>query len=290
MNASATAMPLPLDVRLMAWATGLLGWVFVALLLGAAGLWAVRHPVWTVRAIEVQGDLRHQNEVTFRAHLASRLRGSFLTLDLAEVQRVFQAVPWVRAVVVEREFPNRIRVTVEEHQAVAWWGQAGGTRLVNRQGEVFETGVEDDDTDALPEWAGPEGQSARVQAVYGALRPLFQGLDLDLDRLELTGQGSWRAVLDNGARLELGRGDVAELQARVAQFTATVPQVIRQHGRRLQSADLRYPSAYAVRLYGVTTAEPGTTPPVAQAVSHGSSPHRQPPASASSRPAAEPRR
>jgi cell division protein FtsQ len=117
------AMPMPLDVRLMTLVTSVLGWAFVAAVLMAGGMWAVRHPVWSIKAIEVHGDLKHQNEVTFRAHMASKLRGSFLTLDLDEVQQVFESVPWVRAAVVERAFPNRIRVTLQEHQAVAWWGK-----------------------------------------------------------------------------------------------------------------------------------------------------------------------
>jgi cell division protein FtsQ len=259
MNPSVGAMPLPLDVRLMTLATSVLGWVLVALGLAAVGLWAVRHPVWTVRAIEVQGQLAHQNEVSFRAHLASRLRGSFITLDLAEVQRVFEAVPWVRKAVVQREFPNRIKVTVEEHRAVAWWGGSGGNTLVNAQGEVFEASAEDDDTDALPEWLGPEGQAPLVMALHEKLRPPLERLGLGLQRLELTAQGGWRAVLDNGARLELGRGQPADIEQRVQRLVATLTQVTARHGRALESADLRYPEGYAVRLRGITTVDSTTT-------------------------------
>jgi len=255
MNAAMAPRSLPLDVRLMTLATSALGWALVAMVLAALGLWAVRHPVWTVAAIEVHGDLTHQNTVTFRAHMGTRLRGSFLTLDLAEVQKVFESVPWVRKAVVQREFPNRIKVTLEEHQAVAWWGDSGDSLLVNRQGEVFEASAEDDDTDKLPEFAGPEGQAPRVKALHETLAPLFEPLGTSLTRLELTAQGGWRAGLDNGAQLELGRGEPDELVARVSRFTHTVTQVTRQHGRRLEAADLRYPTAYAVRLHGVTTGE-----------------------------------
>ena len=249
------ARPLPLDVRLMTLTTSALGWALVAMVLAGLGLWAVRHPVWTVAAIEVHGDLTHQNTVTFRAHMGTRLRGSFLTLDLAEVQKVFESVPWVRKAVVQREFPNRIKVTLEEHQAVAWWGNSGDSQLVNRQGEVFEASAEDDDTDKLPELAGPEGQAPRVKALHAQLSPVFTPLGTALQRLELTAQGGWRAGLDNGARLELGRGEPDELMARVTRFAQTLTQVTQQHGRRLEAADLRYPSAYAVRLHGVTTGE-----------------------------------
>lgn len=258
---AAYAMPLPLDVRLMTGVTSALGWVLVMALLTAGGLWAVRHPVWSIKAIEVHGDLKHQNEVTFRAHMASKLRGSFLTLDLDEVKQVFESVPWVRAAVVERAFPNRIRVTVQEHQAVAWWGQDGGSRLVNRQGEVFEAGTEDDETDVLPELAGPDGQAMRVKALFERIQPMFGAVDATVQRLELTAQGSWRAVLDNAVHIELGRGELADIEARVNRYLSTIGQVTRQHGRRVVAADLRYPTAYAVRLQGVTTVDPNTPAP-----------------------------
>ncbi len=250
--------PLPTDVRLMMLATSLLGWALVAIALASVGLWAVRHPVWTLAAVEVNGELTHQNEVTFRAHMGNRLAGSFITLDLNDVKQVFESVPWVRKALVQREFPNRIRVTLEEHQAVAWWEQDGTTMLMNRQAEVFEASSDDEVTDNLPELAGPAGEAARVKNVYDILRSEFATVDAGIERLELTGQGGWRAQLDNGARIELGRGTADELQARVRQFTRTVGQVTRQHGRGLAAADLRYPAAYAIKLRGITTLEPGS--------------------------------
>lgn len=253
--------PLPADVRLMMLATSLLGWALVAMVLAGLGLWAVRHPVWTLAAVEVHGDLKHQNEAGFRAHLGADLRGSFLTLSLTEVKAVFESVPWVRKALVQREFPNRLRVTLEEHQPVAWWEQGDETLLVNRQGEVFEATSDDESIDALPVLAGPKGQAVQVMALHGRLTPLFEGLGMELQRLELTAQGSWRAELENGARIELGRGEPDELYARVTRFAGTLSQVTRQHGRSLEAADLRYPAAYAVKLRGITTLEAGQTAP-----------------------------
>lgn len=47
----------------------------------------------------------------------------------------------------------------------------------------------------------------------------------------------------------------------MGQFVRTLPQVTREHGRSLESADLRYPAAYAVRLRGITTLAPGQVAP-----------------------------
>jgi len=85
--------PLPLDVRLMTLVTHVLVGVFGLLCTGLLATWLVQHPVWSVQAITVQGDVAHQNAVSFRAQLAkqmkSRLTGSFVTVDLGEVREVF---------------------------------------------------------------------------------------------------------------------------------------------------------------------------------------------------------
>ncbi len=251
---------LPLDVKLMTAATRALAALFAFMCLGTFGLWAVRHPVWSVKGISVHGDVAHQNAVTFRAQLATQMKttlsASFLTVDLQQVRRLFEALPWVRQAVVQREFPNRLRVTLSEHRPVAWWGEAGGAQLLNDAGEVFDASP--DDIDGLPELAGPPEQSARVWALYQPLAAELDRLDLGLDRLSLDERGSWHARLDNGARIELGRGTQDELLARAARFTATVSQLTSRYPGALESVDLRYPNGYALRVRGVTTTVDGT--------------------------------
>lgn len=255
---------LPLDIKLMTVATRALVVVFAVLCLGAFSLWAVRHPAWSVRAITVQGDVVHQNAVTFRAQLASQMKsslaGSFLTLDLMQVKRLFEAVPWVRLAVVQRDFPNSLRVTIEEHQAVAWWGQSGSGQLVNRLGDVFDASP--DDSDGLPELAGPTHQSQQVWALFQLLQTEFTRLEMGVQRLELNERGSWSATLDSGAQIQLGRGTPDELLARTRRFTGTLSQLTARYPGALQSVDLRYPNGYALRMRGVTTVtedSPNTT-------------------------------
>lgn len=250
-----TQPDLPIDVKLMTVATHALAVLFVMLCLVALGTWAVRHPVWSVKTITVHGDVAHQNAVAFRAQLATQMKSSlsasFLTVDLQQVKRLFESVPWVRHAVVQREFPNRLRVTLQEHEAVAWWGASGSGQLVSRLGEVFDASP--DDGDGLPELAGPATQSAQVWLLYQRLSAELARLELGLARLELSERGSWRAELDNGARMELGRGSPDELVERTQRFTATLSQLTQRYAGAVQSVDLRYPNGYALRMRGVTT-------------------------------------
>ena len=246
---------LPLDVKLMTVVTNTLVMVFAVMCLAALGHWVLRHPLWTVRAIDVQGEVDHQNAVGLRAQLAAsmktRLSGGLLAMDLEPVRQMFEAVPWVRRALVQREFPNRLRVTLEEHHPVAWWGDAGSGFLVNRLGEVFEASP--DDGEGLPELVGPSEQSGRVWALYQTLAEEFRRLELGLDRLELSERGGWRATLDSGAHIELGRGEPDELLDRVHRLTATISQLTQRYPGAIESVDLRYPNGYALRMRGVTT-------------------------------------
>lgn len=253
----AAAMPAPIDVRLMNITATVLFILGGAGVLVAAGGWALRHPLFSLGGITVRGDVVHNNAVTLRANVAPRVAGNFFTLNLDSARAAFQSVPWVRQAVVRREFPNRLRVVLQEHQAVAYWGEEESeAKLVNSFGEVFEANVGDVEQEVLPRLAGPEGESAQVLATYRALRPLFGLLDLEVEQLVLTGRGSWQATLDNGAVVELGRGTQAELVARVQRFVQTLTQATAKYGRRpeaLVSADLRHGDGYAIRLRGVST-------------------------------------
>ena len=249
--------PLPLDVALMNTLSMVLGGVFAAILLALAFAWLMRQPLFNLSAIEVQGDLTHNNAVTLRANVAPRLAGNFLTVDLGRTRAAFEAVPWVRRAVVQRDFPGRLKVVLQEHKAVAYWGSEGDSRLVNIVGEVFEANQDDVDAEDLPLLNGPPGQAARVLQVYQMLSPMFEEIGAGLEQLKLTGQGSWRARLDSGAAIELGHGSQDEVQARARRFIATLTQVASRYGRDLESADLRYGNGYAIKLRGVTTGNAG---------------------------------
>ena len=251
---------LPLDVRLMnAIASAVFALAGAGVL--AAGLgWLMRSPMFPIRSIQLDGDLVRNSVPTIRANAAPRLAGNFFSVDLQAGREAFEAVPWVRRAVVRRVWPDRLAVRLEEHRAVALWegiaANPGGDRLVNGLGEVFEANVGDVEDDRLPSLAGPEGSAAAMLALYQRLQPAFARLDLQLERLQLSGRGSWRAELDSGAAVELGRGSEDELVARCERFVRTLTQVTARWQAPLEYADLRHAEGYAVRLSGVSTTPP----------------------------------
>jgi cell division protein FtsQ len=247
---------LPLDVKLMNVTAAILFVAFALTLAAALAGWASRHPLFAIHGITVSGEVAHNNAITLRANVAPRLSGTFFTLDLAAARLAFESVPWVRQAVVRREFPDRLKVLLQEHKAVAYWGTEGEFRLVNNFGEVFEANTGEVEQDALPRLLGPDGQAPQVLAMYQALRGLFDAMDLTLDQIELSVHGGWRVRLESGAAIELGSGSTVEVLERAQRFLKTLTQVTSSYGRKpdaLETADLRHEEGYAVRLRGVTT-------------------------------------
>jgi cell division protein FtsQ len=249
-------MATPVDVKLMNTTATVLFLAFVVAGAIATARWVVRLPVFDIQGISVTGDVNHNSAMNLRANVAPRLSGTFFSIDLTQVRAAFEAVPWVRHAMVRREFPNRLKVVLQEHQAVAYWGTESDVRLINNFGEVFEANVGEVEQDTLPRLNGPESHGGEVLAMYRALTPLFEQMELPLGELELSVGGSWRVGLDTGATIEMGRGGVADVSARVQRFLQTLTQVTTRYARRasaLESADLRHENGYAIRLRGVST-------------------------------------
>jgi cell division protein FtsQ len=248
----------PVDVKLMNMTAMILFLAFIVTGAVATARWMARLPAFDIKGIAVSGDISHNSALNLRANVAPRLSGTFFSMDLTQVRAAFEAVPWVRKAVVRREFPNRLKVVLQEHQAVAYWGTESELRLINNFGEVFEANVGEVEQDSLPRLNGPQGQGADVLAMYRMLAPLFDEMELPLDALELSVGGSWRVLLDTGATIELGRGGAEDVSARVRRFLQTLTQVTTRYARRasaIESADLRHENGYAIRLRGVSTTE-----------------------------------
>ena len=259
-NAPA-AFELPGEVRLLNVTASLL-FVVGALLMGAMLLmWLMRQPVFSIKSVRVEGEVARNSVSTIRANALPQLAGNYFTLDLARGKQAFEAVPWVRQAIVRRVWPNRLSVQLEEHRAVAYWStRDGDDQLVNAQGEIFQANLGDVEDEGMPTLQGPEGSAPEMLAMYQALLPVFERLDMTLDTLSLSGRGSWRAEFDNGAEVEIGRGTQQEVVERSERFVATVTQVIARYQRPLVYADLRHNEGYALRLKGISTISTTTAP------------------------------
>lgn len=247
---------LPMDVRLMQWTATVMMVVALLMCLTSGISWLLRHPVFSIQSITVNGNVTHSNPVTLRANVMPQLTGNFFTLNLLQARQAFEQIPWIRSALVRREFPNRLSVTLDEFQPAALWGGEGDGKFLSVEGAIFEVNADEVDSEALPILKGPEAQAKTVLEMYKFLKPRMDKMDMSLNKLELSQRGSWSAQLESGATLELGHGTQQEIGDRLQLFFKTVTQIASRYGRTassILSADLRYDNGYALKLRGVTT-------------------------------------
>ena len=258
--ATAKPAPLPGDVRFMNASAAVFAFLAVLALLATAAVAVAQLPLFQLRAVRVEGDVTRNSLQTIRANAMPRIFGTYLTVDLAAAKAAFEAVPWVRRAVVKRVFPNRLVVQLEEHQPAAFWSE-GEDRLVNTFGEVFQANPGDVEGEELPTLQGPADTAARMLAMQQRLAPVLAVLDQRIETLELSVRGSWRATLDGGAVIEIGRAqgeaEQDELAERTRRFVASLPELTRRFQAPVLYADLRHRDGYALRLKNVGTLAPG---------------------------------
>jgi cell division protein FtsQ len=219
--------------------------VLAALGLAAALVtYVVRQSAFAFGEVVVTTPLSRANGAHLEAVIRAELTGTFFTMDLVRARDALNRVPWVRDAGLRRQWPDRLEVTIEEHEPLARFNEA---EFVDTRGEVFAA----DSRDELPRFLGPEARAGEMTERYRAWSEALRPLSLDLAELRLSPRGGWRvrvAGAGTGLTLELGREDA---DARLARFITAYRQTIgalARSGTRVDTVDLRYRNGYAVRV------------------------------------------
>ncbi|MBI5625746.1 MAG: FtsQ-type POTRA domain-containing protein [Nitrosomonadales bacterium] len=172
----------------------------------------------------------------------SEVRGNLFTVDIERLRQSLEKLPWVRSVSIRREFPHRLAVQLEEHQAMARWNNSA---LVNLQGEIFVASSEQ----VLPSFIGQDGTSIEIAQLYAIFNQQVSALGLSVTQIALSPRHAWQARLSNGLLLELGRED---MQQRLARFVSVYPYTENriqkaEGGGEAKYVDLRYRNGFAAR-------------------------------------------
>lgn len=197
----------------------------------------VRLPIFPLREIAISGSLGHVTREQVQFITEHQLRGNFFTLDLARTQSAFQKLPWVRTVAVRRQWPDRLEVFVEEHQALARWNNSA---LVNTRGEIFAAAS----NAALPIFHGDDSAVREISQHYAEFSKLLAPIGLAPQTVSLSARHAWQIGLQNKTVLELGRREVLP---RLAKFARVYPQTLGRLKFPVEYVDLRYPNGFAVR-------------------------------------------
>jgi cell division protein FtsQ len=207
-------------------------------------------PYFSVQEIQVRGGERIRGgELVAMAGLKHGM--TIWSIDPVAIEKKFAKHPWIRRVVVRREFPRRVLIEVEERAPKAILAM-GKLYYVDAEGVVF-TEVGEGDQLGLPMITGlrPEHVSARDPALRRRLKEalrLGELMAMDQHKLsEIHFSAPERVVLYTTAypaALHMGWGDWSDKVGRVKRIFS----LWKGHEERLASLDVSFDGQAVVRI------------------------------------------
>ena len=213
---------------------------------------ALNSSMFPLRTLSIEGDLQHVDAEAVSEAMANRPVGNFFAVDLEAVRVSMENIPWVRRADVRRQWPDRLSVHIEEQVPIAYWGDKGEEKLVNRYGELFSGASEQ----ALPQFTGPLGSEMQIAYRYAEFSEMLAPLNASVLQVLLSPRSAWqlKVTMKNQPALTLmlgrGEGDKSDesVRQRLARFVRHYPAMQAQLNRNVQYIDLRYPNGFTVRV------------------------------------------
>lgn len=167
------------------------------------------------------------------------LKGYFAQ-DVQGVAQKLQTIPWVKDVIVRKNYPNSLSIWLAEHRPFAIWNNY---QLLSDQGAVFNLPTERFNPNGLPLLYGPDSQSKTALEAWFKIGSDLQSRHLSLKSLKVDERDAWTVTLDDDIELRLGRGDWVK---KIDLFVKIFPQISVPEGKKLAYVDLRYKYGAAV--------------------------------------------
>lgn len=224
-----------------------------AALLVAALVWVTRMPLFVLTEVTVTNELKEVRRVEVERSLAGLLRGNFFSVNADAMRQSLERLPWIRSVDVRRRWPSRLEIALEEHEPVAFWGEASG-QLVNVQGEVFTATMAA--PRPLPMLHGPAGISAELLDHYREAEAMLKPLGRFPRTVTMSPRLALQVRLDDGMLVELGRQQAkAPIRMRLQRFVDHYASVLTAGKGKPLVVDMRYPNGFALRMAAAQVTE-----------------------------------
>ncbi len=192
-----------------------------------------------IHHVRVEGSFQYLRREKVKKALTPLVSTGFYQVDLNAVRQVLESLPWIEQASVQRVWPDRLAIEIEEQQPVARWQNEA---LINDKGVLFKPDNLAEFND-LPEIIGPQGQHAMLLEEMKSLRKMLADKGMLLQRFNVNDRRDWRVFLVSGMELKLGRLTPA---LQLQRFLNTVDVLGHTLLELMMVVDLRYPNGYAV--------------------------------------------
>ena len=151
-----------------------------------------RPQAFAIDQLKIQGKFKYMKPSEVEAVILEQKLGNFFSVNLDEIKRRIEILPWVKYAQVRREWPDTLKVTIAEHRPVMRWQE---DQWVNASGEVIAI------SDAVVNIKRPIVLSGNQADAALILQNAFLwkkrlGQDgLELQRVSLSGSHAWLSLI-----------------------------------------------------------------------------------------------
>ena len=194
-----------------------------------------------VTSLIIRGDIQYTHNFEIVNTLKQGELDNFFQLDVNQVQQQLESLPWVYSASVRKQWPNEVRIYVNDQRPVAQWND---DFFINEHGVIFQA-EKSRVSHALPKLYGPEGSEVLALENYRNLSNLLTFIQVEINELVLTERYAWQLTLADGVFLRLGREDRV---MRVQRFMESYPEIkaFAKENMKVDYVDLRYDTGMAV--------------------------------------------
>ena len=169
--------------------------------------------------------------------------GTFMTQDVNIIQQQIERLPWIKQASVRKQWPDELKIHLVEYVPIARWNDQ---HMVDAEGNSFSVPAERTSKQTLPMLSGPEGSENEVLQGYRDMGLVLAKDKFTLKQAAMTARRSWQLALNNGIKLNLGRGDTMKRLDRFVELYPVLQQQAQADNKRISYVDLRYDSGAAV--------------------------------------------
>ncbi|OAT34427.1 FtsQ family cell division protein [Buttiauxella brennerae ATCC 51605] len=179
--------------------------------------------------------------------------GTFMTQDVNIIQQQIERLPWIKQASVRKQWPDELKIHLVEYVPIARWNDQ---HMIDAQGISFSVPAERAAKQTLPMLSGPEGSEGEVLQGYRTMGDVLAKDKFTLKEAAMTARRSWQLTLNNGIKLNLGRGDTMKRLSRFVELYPVLQQQEQADNKRISYVDLRYDSGAAVGWQPAPVEEP----------------------------------
>jgi cell division protein FtsQ len=192
-----------------------------------------------VRRVLVEGSFQRVSPPEIEAAVVGVARGGLASVELDEIRMRIEGIDWVDHAVVQRRWPDALRVVVVEQVAAARWNNTG---LLNARGELFLRNARYVPPE-LPLLEGPDGSEGIVAQLYLDAQGRLLEAGVRLTGVRLDARGAWELELANGVKVRLGRLAVTD---RLDRFIRLASPLVAKRAAEIGYVDMRYTNGFSV--------------------------------------------